>query len=609
MKSSPDSKTSLVLPQPETLKLGQLSPEELQQLLSELPSPQELDRAIETERARRNAWGRLADFFRSGWHVLEPSTQLEWNWHLAVLCDHIQAQLDGWMRAKLWQMFTAAPVAGSEQEFDEVAALAVRTDPHLCAEAIRLGVTDEAGELQDAERIFGEHRRKVQNLLINVPPGTGKSRIVSVYTPAWMWLHWPAWRSIFLSVNPRSVIEDSVRCRDLMRSPWYRENFNPDWEFAEDQDAKGLFKNTKGGFRMALGYFAQIIGGRGDSLFIDDPNDPEEVHTETARTAVVSRYGSTLKHRVNDLRTSTKTVIQQRVHIEDLSGHLLKEEGESWEHLCIDMVRAEPERRCDCPSCKRGVSAIGWKDPRQVGEVMFPGRYPFEVLDDFKKDPYLWNAQWQQRPIPAVGNMFREEWWWFWRHAYEPESPSESIRARTVILPEKFDKYGLSWDCSFKDTASSSKVAGGYWAALGAQRYLLELEWERMGFPETCKRFEAQAKAHPEALEKFVEDKANGTAVIQTFKSKIPGIISVEPAEYGSKPARAAATSPYVLSGCVFLPLWAPWTKKYIKEHTSFPSSERNDCVDQQSQILLKWHVIATPKHTQQPGKYGSRRS
>lgn len=604
MTSSNSSRPSPESPLPVTP-----SPLELEQLLNDLPSPQDLERAIQAERARRRAWANLADFFRTGWHVLEPSTPLEWNWHLQALCDHIQAQLDDWMRAKLLQTFQAAPMPGAEAEFDEVAALAARTDPHNLAEARRLGLMDAAAELYDPARVLAEHRRKIQNLLINVPPGTGKSRVVSVYTPAWMWLHWPAWRSIFLSVNPRSVIEDSVRCRDLMRSDWYQASFTPEWDFAEDQDAKGLFKNTKGGFRMALGYFAQIIGGRGDSLFIDDPNDPEEVHAEAARESVISRYSSTLRHRVNDLRSSTKTVIQQRVHIEDLSGHLLKEEGDDWEHLCIAMEKEEPERRCDCQSCRRGETAIGWRDPRKPGEIMFPGRYPFEVLDAFKKDPYLWAAQWQQRPIPAVGNMFREEWWWFWRRAGEPESPDEKIRARTVILPERFDKLGLSWDCSFKDTASSSKVAGGVWGALGAQRYLLELEWDRMGFPETSARFEKQAKAWPQAMEKFVEDKANGTAVIQTFKSKIPGIIPVEPAEYGSKPARAAATSPYVLSGCVFLPLWAPWRARYIKEHTSFPSSERNDVVDQQSQILLKWHVIATPGHSQRPGQYGSRRA
>src|SRR4029077_10776545 len=119
----------------------------------------------------------LAEFVSAAWHVIEPETPLVWNWHINVLCDHIQGQLVGaFHRSK--------------------------------------------GNFSD---------KWAQDLILNVPPGTMKSLILNVFAVAWVWLWRPGWRVICASGNPRISMRDSIRCRDLLESQWYRETFNVSW--------------------------------------------------------------------------------------------------------------------------------------------------------------------------------------------------------------------------------------------------------------------------------------------------------------------------------------------------------------------------------------------
>jgi predicted phage terminase large subunit-like protein len=542
-------------------------------------------RRAEAELCRRS----FARFFRKSWAALEPTTPLEWNWHLDAMCEHLQVLIEDWIRMQL-----------ARQE-------KIPEDSELEAECFRLGL------IIDENRRVAEVRQRIRNLLENVPPGTAKSRIVSVALPAWVWTRWPTWKAIFLSVNPRLALRDSVLCRQLIVSDWYQETFQPGWTFAEDQDTKGLFKNTSGGWRMAIGYFANMVGDRGDALLIDDPNDPEEVYSEASRASTNERYDNTLKNRLNDLRSSVRAVIQQRVHPDDLSGHILNEAAndEPWEHVRISMEREGPPKEgqeppCGCPTCTRGETSIGWKDPRAPGELMDPKRFPDEVLKPFRSKSMVWAAQYQQDPLDASGNMFKPEWWRFWRHPWEPII--DKFADRTVVLPETFDANALSLDCSFLKTEGSDLIAGGVWRRKGANKFLVDLEWDRHDFKETLEIFKHQAATYPEAREKFVENKANGPGVISMLKDEIAGIIPIKPEEYGSKVSRAAITAPQVESGNIYIPLHAPWRDRYIGQHTTFPNGLHDDAVDQQSQVLLRWETRAAPTHNQKRGQYGGRR-
>ena len=458
----------------------------------------------------------MSEFARQAWEVVEPTTPLRWNWHLDAICDHLEAVTDG----------------------------------------------------------------RIKRLLINVPPGHMKSLLVSVFWPAWVWATRPEWRALFASYASELAIRDSVKCRTLLESEWFQDGLvQGQWRLAGDQNVKGYYVNDRSGFRIALSVGGKTTGFRGDAIVIDDPLNAMDAYSKSSRETCLLWWDQAMSNRLSDMRQGAVVVIMQRLHDDDLSGHLLKQGG--WEHLCLPS-EFEPARR--------KTTSIGWTDPRtQPGEVLFPAMFPPDVLAEAKTT--LGSAgfagQHQQSPMPAEGGMFKRSWWRFWRRANEDVIPA--LADRTVVLPEKLSRVLLSWDCAFKKTNESDRVAGGVWGAAGSGRYLLDLAWDRMTFTETVAKLKAQAAANPLAHEKLVEDKANGTAVIDTLKDVVSGIIAVEPE--GGKEARAAATSPQVEAGNVFLPLHAKWRDDYIEEHAAFPKAAHDDAVDQQSQALLRMAV------------------
>lgn len=480
---------------------------------------------------------------------------------------HVQAALEDWMEAQRWLM--------REQE-------RVEERP------------DDEPEPPFVQRI--------RDLLINVPPGSAKSRIISVCTPAWMWLHWPEWRAIFLSANPRVALRDSGYCRDLIESEWYQESFRPDWQIRPDQNAVGLYRNTRGGFRQALGFLAKITGDRGDALFVDDPNDPEEAHSEPIRTGVNDRFTSTIYNRVNDLRTAVRIGIQQRVHEEDFSGHWLKT-GRP-EHVCIPMLY-EPRRYGAETDGIPVETAIGWRDPRtEEGQLLDPVRFPGDVVEYEKTrlGSFGFAGQHQQRPAPAGGGMLKDHWWRFWvpKGATLPNGqpyPPVPVKLEdgtifhcpVVELPDDFEELAQSWDMAFKDTKHSAYVVGQVWARKLADRFLLDEVREKMDFPRTLKAVLDLTEAWPGASLKLVEEKANGAAIIQTLHSHVAGLVAINPE--GSKEARCAAVSPEIESGNVYLPhpMLYHWVYGFIGECGVFPNGTYKDRVDTMSQMLTRW--------------------
>jgi predicted phage terminase large subunit-like protein len=170
----------------------------------------------------------LGDFVIEAWpHVPElQNTPFSWGWHLDVLCDHVQAVLE----PQKW---------GRKRPVIE-------------------GVLPRTGlKRQDAAK-------NARDLIINVPPGTMKSLILNVFAPAWMWAETPGWSVLCSSGNESAALRDSSRCRDLIKSDWYRQLFEPKWGFSPENDGKTKFQNTAGGVRMVRTVGQAITGDRTD---------------------------------------------------------------------------------------------------------------------------------------------------------------------------------------------------------------------------------------------------------------------------------------------------------------------------------------------------------
>ncbi len=312
--------------------------------------------AIRAEQCRRS----LAKFVKYGWHVNEPTTPLIWNWHIDAICEHLQILFEDWEKAK--------------------------------------------------SRKIKHFRQRLKNLVINIPPGTMKSRVVNVLFPAWVWLKCPSFRFLCLSADEGNVLRDAVFARQVIESDWYQQWFAPTWRMSAGENAKGYYTNSAGGSRISQAYGARVTGKRADAILTDDPHDAQEVLREVARKEDSDRWDTAIENRVNDPEYSFRVLMMQRLHVDDLSGHLLKRND--WAHLRLPM-KFENAPYCKCADCLRGETPIGFKDKRcEEGDLLFPDRFPPEVVaaEEKRLGAYGAAGQLQQRPVPEGGAFFERQW-------------------------------------------------------------------------------------------------------------------------------------------------------------------------------------------------------
>ena len=431
-------------------------------------------------------------------------------------------------------------------------------------------------------------RGQIRNLVINVPPRHMKSLLVSVFWPAWEWINYPERRWLFSSYAAQLSIRDSTKCRRLIESPLYQANWGDRFALTSDQNTKTRFDNDKSGYRIATSVGGAATGEGGDRIVCDDPNNVNEVESDGVRKATNDWFDVVMSTRVNDPKTSSHVIVMQRCHEEDLSGHVLQRGG--YEHLCLP---AEYEgTKC--------VTSIGFSDPRQnIGELLWAQRFGSKELEDLKLrlGSYAAAGQLQQRPSPAEGGLIKRYWFRFWQ---PPGANLPPIRfrlpngtERLVIAEEigRVEEQVQSWDCSFKDHETSDYVVGQVWGRAGSLFLLLYQERGRMDCPATVKAVRHVSQLWPYCAAKLIEDKANGSAVIQMLSRELPGILPVNPE--GGKVARAAAISPLIEAGNVYLPHpdYFPWVNDFIEECAAFPNGAHDDQVDAMTQILLRWNA------------------
>lgn len=240
----------------------------------------------------------------------------------------------------------------------------------------------------------------IPNLLINVPPGSMKSLLVCVFWPAWVWTTRPGKRFMFASYSDALTMRDSVRCRTVLTSTWYLGR----WPliFREDQNTKGLFENTRGGWRLATSVGGKGTGLHPDIIVADDPNNASEAESDAERLNVINWWDGTISTR-GVSRGVVQVIIQQRLHTQDLTGHVMEKGG--WDQLCFPM-RYEDGRMA--------TTRLGFQDPRKIdGELLWPTLFPEPIVARLEKQMGIYHAagQLQQRPSPRGGGMFKREWY------------------------------------------------------------------------------------------------------------------------------------------------------------------------------------------------------
>lgn len=397
-------------------------------------------------------------------------------------------------------------------------------------------------------------RGEIEKLLINMPFRMLKSTIISHAFPAWEWIKQPDLQYMCASYSMAASTKDSVNSRHIIESAKYQRHFGDSFKMTGDQNVKTFFQNDKGGHRFSTAPGTAGTGWGANRRIVDDPISAEQANSLIDINKSIEWYKGTLATRDNGAGSESIVIVHQRLNENDLTGYILKHEKElGWEHLILPM-------RYEAQYTKS--TKIGFKDPRTTeGELMHPARLDEDYISKKEKTigAYHTNAQYQQRPDSRGGNLFKRDLWKFYK-----------------ALPN-FEEIIISADCTFKDTATSDFVAIQAWGRKGADKYLLHRTKERMGFAATVIAIRAvKAKFHSSTAV-LIEDKANGSAVIETLKKEIAGVLPINPE--GGKVARAYAVQPEQESGNIYLPdpEIDPNIEIFLTEVSAFPTPGVND--------------------------------
>jgi predicted phage terminase large subunit-like protein len=412
-----------------------------------------------------------------------------------------------------------------------------------------------------AAKLAAVAQGKIQRLIINLPPRHLKSLIASIAFPAWCLGHDPSAQILCVSYAQDLADKLARDCRSIMMRPWYQRLFLT--RLAPHRHAVQEFITTRQGYRLATSTGGVLTGRGADFILIDDPLKPEEALSKALRLACNEWFLNTLYSRLNDKRSGAIVIIMQRLHEDDLVGHVLGQEA--WEVLSFPAIAEADE--------VHQIETIWGRQrfTRRLGEALHPAREPLAVLENIRRTmgEYNFAGQYQQSPAPLGGGLVKAEW--FKRYG-------ESER------PERFERIVQSWDTANKATELSDFSVCTTWGVKGKNVYLLGLLHQRLEYPALKRAVREQQNLYG-ATEILIEDKASGTQLIQELIAEgCHGVTRYHPD--CDKIMRLHAQTAMIENGFVYIPKTAPWLAEYLHEMTVFPNGKHDDQVDSTAQFL-----------------------
>jgi len=409
---------------------------------------------------------------------------------------------------------------------------------------------------------------KLKQLLINIPPRHLKSRLVSVVYPCWRWLTAPHVRFLCMSYAGSLANDHNYDRRRLIESDWYQE-LAGGLPLLLGKNRITEFGNAFQGAMIARGLDAAVTGVGGDELIFDDPNNPESVESDIVREGALRRFKAYSTDRRNT-PDAPVIVIQQRTHVHDVSGYILKE-GLDYAVLRLP-TEAEESEVIRFPLSGRTVA-------RSPGELLHPERVNTKGAAEIKAalGSYLWAARHQQRPVPLGGGLIKEKW--------IPRFDEPLFRYEQVIQ---------SWDTANKKGVANCPWSCTTWGISNGVADLLHAYTQRHDYPDG-KRAVANLYRQWQPQAVLIEDKSSGISLIQDCRSpegldgaQVPAI-AIQPE--GDKITRMSTEAPLIEAGRVRFPQSAPWLPDFEAVIFNYPNSAINDPVDSLSQFLKWWRM------------------
>lgn len=444
-------------------------------------------------------------------------------------------------------------------------------------------------------------------LLLSIPPRSGKSFTITETLPSWFLGKNPTGNVIICGYEGTFAEGFSRRNRDKFNR-YAKDVFHVE----ENPNIQGVaqWETAAGGRCRAAGLKGGITGFGAELFIIDDPiKNQEMAESETVLAKIHDEMGPSVQSRIHP--GGKLIVIQTRWVENDVIGYIQS----NWS----DYVWADINLPCECedeatdPLHRRlGDSLMGG----HMGDFNLPQRIRNDniwlrskkMLVCAGEGERVWNALYQGHPSAQNGNLFRDNWWKrYCRKIGGDTEDGSSAGARIDIADMEYTC--LSVDATFKKTETSDRVAITLWGLSQKNAYLYKLINKRMGFTETVERIRALCKEYPGIDQLIIEDKANGSAIIDTLKytDGIPPIVAVNP--LGGKYSRAQAVSPFIAGGSVYIPVDFTENERreieddnhietgygrFLYQMSHFPFAKNDDMVDSMSQALSRLIKIVT---------------
>lgn len=398
---------------------------------------------------------------------------------------------------------------------------------------------------------------RIQRLNINIPPRFLKSVLVSVALPAWLLGRDPSLRIMCVSYSRQLAETFAAQTRLVMEQDWYRQTF-PDCQLSSR--ALGNMRTTRNGSRYAVGIGGAITGLGADIIIIDDPIKAQDALSEAARQRVTDFFDATVWTRLNNRRGGLIILTMQRMHEDDLAGHLIR--GGGWTTVALPAIATEDTTHRLSPSHVYH---------RRQGELLHEAREGQAELDEMRRalGQYGFAAQYQQDPVPAIGHVVQRDWLRYFDHE-----------------PELFDRIVMSWDTASSADERSDYSAGTVWGRLGEDFYLLEVIRVQQQVPDLQRLIISVSRDYPDAV-LLIEADGVGRGIAQSLwdRKLVPRRpLPIRPT--ADKSARFYRHLPLIEEGRLLLPQQADWLGDYVSELLAFPVGRHDDQVDSTSQAL-----------------------
>jgi predicted phage terminase large subunit-like protein len=379
--------------------------------------------------------------------------------------------------------------------------------------------------------------------VVAMPPRHGKSLLCSILFPAWYLGRNPK-RSVICGSYGQDLSDDFGRqVRQTIADQEHQAIF-PGCKLSTDSNSLRRFGLTAGGKYFAVGRGGPLTGRGANLLILDDLlKDAEEARSETVRRNLQEWFSTTASTRLTN--DGAVLIIATRWHQMDLSGYVLDRDGKAWETLTLPAIAEQDEP--------------GF---RKEGEALWPEMFPLEWLEQRRQEigANAWTCLYQQNPVAAEGNLFRREWWQYFRE----------------LPPIKYTIQ--AWDTAFSSKASADYSVCVTFGVCDKGFYVLDVWRGRVEFPELKRQFSALgAQWKPNTI--IIEEKASGQSLLQELKRDSNWPVLGVKADT-DKISRASAVTSLVEAGRVHLPDASPWLATFTDELAAIPNSSHDDQAD-----------------------------